>query len=531
LAIYILSKDFAPAVPQLERPLFATLSLFAIAFIAYLAALRFVVHLPLTKTLRIVIGFAIAFRVVLLFSEPIQEVDIYRYLWDGLVSNEGVSPFEYAPQVVVDCQLAPQVEVDLRKLVVLRDRSPGIQETLSRVHFSQLPTVYPPVSQAVFAVAAWLTPDSATVETRAVIMKAILLLFDLGVIFFIARTVQHAGLHPGWSLAYAWCPLVMKEFANSGHLDSIAVCLSAAAIYFAVIGLFPNPNEENPVKWLLIGAVFLALAVGAKLYPVSLAPILAFSAISKVGWKKSLAVGGVFLLATTISLAPMLTPRANSNDENVFAAEPTDRQAGLKAFLSHWMMNDLLFLNVIENLTPNSLRERDERTPWFVIMPNEIRETIVAKVASQFRLPPDRVPFVLARIATACGFVVLASWFAWLATGTTEADRWLELVFLTVAWFWLLLPTLNPWYWIWSLPWIAFAKNRVWLALSGLLFLYYLRFYFEAIDQMTPIFGSYPGVAFFDFVVVWFEYVPWILALLGFAVYANAKNGRPQKIG
>ncbi|MFM9961618.1 MAG: hypothetical protein ACKV2Q_10370 [Planctomycetaceae bacterium] len=52
----------------------------------------------------------------------------------------------------------------------------------------------------------------------------------------------------------------------------------------------------------------------------------------------------------------------------------------------------------------------------------------------------------------------------------------MEATFLIIAWYWLLLPTQNPWYLTWCLPFLPFARGRAWFALSVLAFVYYLRF-------------------------------------------------------
>ena len=40
-------------------------------------------------------------RLLLLPSHPIQEIDLYRYIWDGEVSAAGVSPWEFSPAQVL----------------------------------------------------------------------------------------------------------------------------------------------------------------------------------------------------------------------------------------------------------------------------------------------------------------------------------------------------------------------------------------------------------------------------------------------
>jgi hypothetical protein len=86
----------------------------------------------------------------------------------------------------------------------------------------------------------------------------------------------------------------------------------------------------------------------------------------------------------------------------------------------------------------------------------------------------------------------------------------LNSAFLTVAWFWLLLPTQNPWYWTWALPFLPFARRRAWLVMSGLAFVYYLRFWLMHQFPATALAGTpYSGPMFFDYVVVWLEFAPW----------------------
>ena len=85
-----------------------------------------------------------------------------------------------------------------------------------------------------------------------------------------------------------------------------------------------------------------------------------------------------------------------------------------------------------------------------------------------------------------------------------------EAGFLTLAWFWLLCPTQNPWYWTWALPLLPFARSRVWMAVSGFVLLYYLRFWLTYDWADTSVLGTgYMGSAFFDFVVTWLEFAPW----------------------
>ena len=122
-------------------------------------------------------------------------------------------------------------------------------------------------------------------------------------------------------------------------------------------------------------------------------------------------------------------------------------------------------------------------------------------------------------LMTTTAFCVIVLWGSVRLWGDSsemrEENRFLESVFLTLAWFWFLSPTQNPWYWTWALPLVPFARSRSWLLVSGLAMLYYLRFWFQADSLGGPQLGSvYAGVGSFDHVVVWLEHGPFLLILL-----------------
>ena len=76
-----------------------------------------------------------------------------------------------------------------------------------------------------------------------------------------------------------------------------------------------------------------------------------------------------------------------------------------------------------------------------------------------------------------------------------------------------LSPTQFPWYALWLLPFLTIRPRFSLLLLTATMPLYYLRYYFEA-RNMT---------VFFDFGIVWLEYLPvWILLLR--EVYCSIKN-------
>lgn len=130
-------------------------------------------------------------------------------------------------------------------------------------------------------------------------------------------------------------------------------------------------------------------------------------------------------------------------------------------------MNDFIFLVVVENLKPTDDLP-PESTAWFSFVPQPVRQSVIAAVSQRFGVLEAEAPFLITRALTGIAFLALACWFAWRAVRRSDIASFCEAGFLTLAWFWLLCPTQNPWYWTWALPLLPFARGRAWLAVSGL---------------------------------------------------------------
>ncbi len=536
-AIAWLSSAFAHGTNEQDRPLLLMLALFAANFVLYLLAIRAAVRCGATWRLAwTIVVPALLFRCILLPTQPIQEIDIYRYLWDGAVSARGLNPYRFTPAQVLAAESEAELSKELRSLVELRDSSPAMTEVLGRIHYADLTTVYPPVSQAVFAVGDWLTPHDASVSARVSILKVVLSAFDVATIALVWQLLKAVGIHPGWVVAYAWCPLVMKEFANSGHHDSIAVFFTTAAVYCVARPLV-DYSEKIRANSALAGAVLLALAIGAKLYAIVLIPILCAAIAARARPSSAAMFASVTVLLSATCLAPMLlttpasvisprpatqtagdlspeiVPESEAVNDALNSPIPT---SGLKTFVTSWEMNDFLFMLLVENIRPVDPPSQSPAV-WFAVAPNAWREAITTPIAGLLGIDARTAAFIVARTVTQCAFLAIAAALAWRVYRHPNASTVVEASFLTLAWFWLLSPTQNPWYWIWALPLLPFARGRAWYAMSGFVMLYYLRFWLHYQFPEGPIFGiAYAGTQFFDFVVTWLEYAPW-LAWLGIA--------------
>jgi alpha-1,6-mannosyltransferase len=189
------------------------------------------------STLLIAIAFAIVFRLSILFAPPYLSDDIYRYVWDGRVQAAGINPYRYIPA-------APE-------LAQLRDET--IYPKINRKDWAH--TIYPPVAQVVF----FLT---TRISESVTWMKATMLLFELVTFWAVAQLLALLGRPRQLLLMYAWHPLVVWEFAGSGHVDAISIAFIALA--------FLAWQRKSDLG---VGSA-LACATLVKLFPIVLAPAM-----------------------------------------------------------------------------------------------------------------------------------------------------------------------------------------------------------------------------------------------------------------
>ena len=238
-----------------------------------------------------------------------------------------------------------------------------------------MPTVYPLISQIVFAGVASLTPENASVAMHVVVMKAAIVLFDLLTIASMIWMLRLCRLSPAYAISYAWNPLVLKEFAGSGHLDSIAVFFTVTAVALLVRARVRCHDQQYRVVSWMVPSMLLAAGFGAKLYPVVLLPLFfAFALRSSATWR----IGSVRIAMMSVAfgtvaglcVVPLMMPQSDANihspprsesttpvdslvppvPNEVSTTPTTTATDGFKAFFSSWQMNDVIFGVLSENL-------------------------------------------------------------------------------------------------------------------------------------------------------------------------------------
>lgn len=197
------------------------------------------------------------FRLFLLFTSPTLSDDIYRYIWDGHLLNEGLNPYS----LPVDSPLLDPYNIPARALVNHRSMA----------------TPYLPVAQLLFGVLALIAPGGILAFQIAAVT------FDLLTGWLVMDLLRRLNLHPQYVLLYLWNPLVVVEFAHSAHLDALMICTMMAAFWFWV-----RTNDEIRIA----SPVALAAAAMTKLLPILLMPLF----LARWGWKHLLLFATLILL-------------------------------------------------------------------------------------------------------------------------------------------------------------------------------------------------------------------------------------------
>jgi hypothetical protein len=234
------------------------------AGIVYLFALYGFSRTPATRPSTILLIFsALVLRAPLWLMEPTLSDDLQRYRWEAKVQAYGWNPYTIAPK---DPRLAG-----------LRDKYYAI------IPGKEIPAIYPPVSELVFH-ATWKVfpgPISFKIPFAAA---------DVLVLLLIAWMFWHEREHRDFHIAvYAWHPLVIVEFAGSGHNDVLAVLGIVCGLALVK-------------KWPVLSSVPITLAAMTKAFPALLLPVW----IRRAGWpaKKGWWAAGLALATGLLVLAP-----------------------------------------------------------------------------------------------------------------------------------------------------------------------------------------------------------------------------------
>jgi hypothetical protein len=243
-------------------------------------------------------------KIILSFSDPLWEDDWARYLWEGQLLNEGISPYKVSP----DSYYGKILNFTL---------TTASEEILSRINHPDWKAIYFPMVELYFYLGAVIEPYSL------VILKLGYVPLDLLVCYLISKMRDKKS-----ALLYFFFPVIFKEIYLNAHFEMICIFLLTAAIWYL------QKQKLN------LSAFLFGLAVHSKLFLLLLAPYFLMRYVQQTQWnlkiitERLLYFSVLFLIGFIFPflLLQFLLPR---NDSFGFEA--------VFAFANHFEFNSLLF--------------------------------------------------------------------------------------------------------------------------------------------------------------------------------------------
>ena len=233
---------------------------------------------------------ALALGAIGMLTQPLLEDDHFRYLWDGYITATTGKPFAHAPShYFLDAGV------------------PGVmQDALNGINNPDIPTIYGPVLQALFALCYWIAPAALWP------LKLVLLGAQVAVVLLL----RFAGARPRWLMLLTLHPLLVKESAMTAHPD----ILIGAALLAAVLAW--RRKQQG------LAAILAATAVAMKFSAVA---ALLFFCINRDG---RLSARGCLAMLLTLGIlyAPVLLSASRGGESLAVAA-----------FAGQWTFNPLVF--------------------------------------------------------------------------------------------------------------------------------------------------------------------------------------------
>ncbi len=346
----------------------------------------------------VLIAAGVGMRLAMFTALPIAEDDYHRYLWDGAVTATGENPYAHAPS---KAHHTPPLD-ELAK---------SGEDTLRQINHPHLRTIYPPVTQAVFAVAHELAP------WQPLGLRFVFLLFDCLIALSVVALLRHIGKPLVWVAIY-WCnPLVVQQVFGSLHMDLVPTAFALAAIVAAI--------KRRPA----LCAVALALAIGTKAWPLLLAPLLLRPSWGR--WRELAVASAVLVGGVTVLYLPMLLSGGG--------------HSGTVQFAAYWYNNEALF--------------RLHANMW-------------QQLGSSVGLHEGAAKHMTRAVTVG---LVVAFTLALSVRRIVRAEQLAVRCLAVLVFAFMISPTQFPWYYTWFAPLVALAPVWPLIAYSALLPLYYVQ--------------------------------------------------------
>lgn len=272
-ALIIATYCFAFTLGDLRKNTVAFEYVFFAAFTLYGIACLYVLQLEEEdrRLLYWTFGLIAVAQAILMLTRPTLSDDMFRYVWDGRVQAQGISPYRYPPN-------APE-------LTYLRD-----SDIYPHINRKNVVTVYPPAAEAAYALLWRILPNNVHW------FQTVMAFGGLLAGFLLTGLLRDLGRSPARVLIYLWSPLLAFETAHAAHVDGLILPLLVGTWWARV-------RERDGLTGFLLG-----VATAIKFYPALLLPFLWRPRDSKGRWQMPLG----FLFALGIFYLPYYLTSGNS---------------------------------------------------------------------------------------------------------------------------------------------------------------------------------------------------------------------------
>jgi len=240
------------------------LSLYTALFILFYFLLRTV-----KNNFKFLVIIAFLFRLIFLLSIPNLSQDFYRFIWDGRLILQGISPYSYTPDFLIS-----SLDFTLSQGNELHSK----MGALSANHYSN----YTPLNQIYFIIAGLISGKS--ILGSVIILRVFIIIADFGTLFFGQKLLKKLNIPVHNIFWYILNPFIIIELTGNLHFEGIM-------IFFLVWSLW----LLHQGKWMK-SALMMALSVSMKLLPLLFLPLL----YKYLGFKKSLfysSIVGIFSIS------------------------------------------------------------------------------------------------------------------------------------------------------------------------------------------------------------------------------------------
>ncbi len=358
-----------------------------------------------------IFGLALMLRIIAFQASPMLEDDFFRYLWDGKQTAETLSPWTFAPIDFFDDASLSQ----------------KWQTILNGINYPDLPTLYGPVLQYLFAAAYFISPGELWP------IQMLLAAFDLVILLLLYK--HKVGTR--WLLAYAIHPLMFKEAISSAHPDGVMVVFLIGSVLFW------------QRRFFVYTGIFLGLAIATKITALVVLPLLLIAPQKPAAYstnnqreRRTDQTKIKFWFNSCFNFSQELFLSSYSSALKVIA--------GLIAVLC------LLYIPLLSQSQSNELDSLETFAQHWSFNP------LFYSIFEYIPLP------IAPRIAAALTVILAVAAIAicWVLTmqkqTSDNAHSLLPPIDLALFCLLILSPVVNNWYWLWVLP-LAVLHQRTWL--------------------------------------------------------------------